>query len=332
MTTSTPVPLEQCLAFLRSIDGTAPDDALERLRALRGELVGFTVELLWEDEPVQGRVDYDLVVRAPGAGTVSLAWAPETTGVPFALRGMQRLKEAELVRVDGRSLWMHEAVALLDPFWGEAPIRQRLLDLCVLRRELEARPYRASPEELQQAVDAFRRARGLDRAEEAAAWLEREGLSLAQLEDQLEAGDLARAALRREKVAAQAEAEFARGPERYDEVEVSAFAAADAEALADEIRAGADLLAVARRGGGRRSVLVDTVRRKDLASDRAVEPGAVIAGRIAGAGPYVVAIGAITPARWDQETRDAVEELLFRRWLDDAVRGAHVEWNWGPAS
>jgi len=323
-------PLEPCLAFLRSLDGVRPDEAIERLRALRADL-GIPIELMWDREPALDRFEYELLLGAPGAGTISLSWAPDAGAVPFAMRGLQRLQELQLVRVDGRSLWMHEAIVLLDPYWGEAAIRRRIVDFCILRRELEGNPYRAEPAELQRAVDEFRRARGLGSAEETAAWLDRAGLSLPELEDRLEA-DLARDRIRREKVGALAEAEFGRSPGAWDEIRVAAFAAGDAEALAGDIRGGAAFFDVARRGSaGRRTILLETFRRRDIDADAPLEKGSVLAACLAGAGPYVVAVEEITRARWDDRTRVAVEEALFRRWLDDAAARSLIEWNWGPA-
>jgi putative peptide maturation system protein len=327
--TSDRVPLEPCLAFLRSLDGVSPDQAIERLRGLRAEL-GIAIELMWEREPALERYEYELVLGAPDASTISLAWAPQAGAMPFAMRGMQRMQEGQLVKVDGRSLWMHEAVVLLDPFWAEAPIRRRIVDYCILRREREARPYRAGVEELQRAVDEFRRTRGLDSAEKTAAWLDSQGLSLADLEDRLEA-ELARDAIRRDKVGARAEAEFARAPDSWDEIRLAAFPAADADELAGAIREGAAFFEVARRCEGRRTILVETFRRRDIAAEPPLETGSVLAARLAGAGPYVVAVEKVMPARWDDRTRGAVEEALFRGWLDDAASRAHIEWNWGPA-
>jgi putative peptide maturation system protein len=327
--TSDRVPLEPCLAFLRSLDGVAPDEAIERLRALRAELA-IPIELIWEREPALDRFEYELVLGAPGSGTISLAWSPEAGAVPFAMRGLQRLQELQLVRVDGRSLWMHEASVLLDAFWGEAAIRRRIIDFCILRRELEAKPYRAATEALQEAMDEFRRARGLDSADETAVWLDIHGLTLPELEDRLEA-DLARDTLRREKVGAQAEAEFTRAPERWDEIRVAAFPAGDAEALARAIREGASFFELAKRGKVRRTILCETFRRRDIDAEAPLENGSVLAARLASAGPYVVAVEEVTRARWDDRTRVAVEEALFRRWLDDAAARALIEWNWGPA-
>jgi putative peptide maturation system protein len=327
--TSARAPLERCLAFLRSLDGVAPDEAIERLRALRAEL-GIPLELLWDREPALGRVEYELVLGAQGAGTISLGWTAEAGAVPFAMRGMQRMQEGQLVRVDGRSLWMHEAVVLLDPFWGEAPIRRRIIEFCILRRELEDRPYRAGAEELQRAMDEFRRARGLDSAEATTAWLDGQGMSLAELEDRLEA-ELARDAIRRDKVGAAAESAFARAPAGWDEIRVAAFAAADAEALARSIRQGAGFFEVARRGEGRRTVLFETIRRRDVEAEGPLETGTVVAARLAGAGPYVVSVEGVSRARWDQPTRVAVEEDLFRNWLAGEESRARIEWNWGPA-
>jgi hypothetical protein len=86
---------------------------------------------------------------------VSLSYCPERA-VPWPLRGVQRQSEGDLVRVNTNVLRVDTAMACLDFIWDEAPIIERLVNLCVIQEELDREPIDLSNAELQQAMDHFR--------------------------------------------------------------------------------------------------------------------------------------------------------------------------------
>jgi putative peptide maturation system protein len=311
-----------------------PADALTGLATLRAAHPEWSWDLVWDEEPAAERFHYELLIGVPSSGTVALGLTPPDA-VPFPLRGLQRWKEMEVARVDGRAVWMHEVTALFDPLWGEADLHRQIVEHCVIRRALEAMPDEVTDDALQAAVDAFRAAHGLDTAAATEAWLAEHGITLAELEAGLE-GQLRLPRLRREVTSGAADV-FSADPARYDEIQLVAFPAADAVALAAEVRAGTGFYAIAERELGRRrdaasasrSVVFATHRRRDLASDEAVVEGSVAAVRIHGAGPYVAWIRAVAPARWSDATAAAIEADLFAAWLAERRRAARVEWNWG---
>ncbi len=314
-------------------ENVSPEDAIERIKVLRAEHPGLDWEIVWAEQVFASRFDYDLLIGHPTLGTVSLGLTPRD-GVPFPLRGVQRWAEMEVVRVNNRSLSMREVAPMLDPYWGEARIYQRIVDYCIVRRELEVHDVPISDDELQRGVDEFRRQRGLDTPEATERWLTEHGLTLDRLEDWVE-HDLRTATLRHRFVGATAEAAFRQDPSAFDELHCAAFFSSDADTWVSEIRRGASFFEVAERAlAGRRdeersarSVLFETVRRADVEASEPLTVG-VFAAQLHGAGPYVTLIRRISPATWE-EARAEIEGRLFATWLASQRQKATIEWNWG---
>jgi putative peptide maturation system protein len=334
--------LSDAAALLSSLVAVVDtDDALARLPSLRAAHPDVQIELLWQRDAVDDQPRYTLLLGQPAIGTISLAITPPSD-IPFPLRGVQRWREAELLRVDGRAFWLHEGMIAMDAIWDDARVLDRIVELCLVRRHLERDPIEISDDELQRAIDEFRARRGLFTAEATEAWLSRHGLALDGLEGFVEQ-ELASQRLRHQVAGADAEAAFQADPARFDELAVVAFPAttrADADRLAAEIRAGAPFFAVAEQhladraeARAARSIVFETVTRDALRPLDAVDliAGAVVVAELHGAGPYVVQVRSVTAAIWTPATRDAVERHLFARWLGERRARAHIEWNWGRA-
>ncbi|MET7426368.1 TIGR04500 family putative peptide maturation system protein [Dactylosporangium sp. NPDC005555] len=289
--------------------------------ALRARHPGSGLRLLWQREAYDGSVHYDLLLREPDAGgTVSLSWCPDDD-LPWPLRGVQRGGEMLLVRVDGVALEVADAVAYLDVLWRSQPLRDRLVDACVVRAAIDGDEL--DDEDLQVAADAFRRARDLLTPEATRAWMERERLSDEQFEDLVTHQALV--ARLRARVTAGAGPGSGSGAARHDRlriVRVERPSAAEAERLA----AAPDLLAAAAAdfaAGTGPAPTLETVTRAELPD--AGEVGSVV-GPIATADRFLVAaVLAVEPA-----TADSVSRALFAEWLAERRAAARVEWNWGP--
>ncbi|MGI5240494.1 TIGR04500 family putative peptide maturation system protein [Dactylosporangium sp. CA-139066] len=286
-----------------------------RVDALRARHPEAGLRLLWQREEYDGSLHYDLLVRQPAtdAGVVSLSWCPDDT-LPWPLRGVQRGGEMLLVRVNGFELDVADAIGFLDLLWQDAALRDRLVDTCLVRLALDADGTELDDAALQEAADAFRRARGLLTLEDTRAWMARERLSDQQFED-LVAHQAGVARLRERVTAGRVDAELAADPGRYEQLRLVRVEAAD-EAAAARLAAAPDLLAAAAAdftaGVGPAPVLM-TVTRADL------EP--VLAGDF-----VVTAVLGVQPA-----TREAVSRRLFADWLAEQRAAARIEWNWGPA-
>lgn len=178
-----PVALSDALSLLTDLhrDGARPDEADVRLRDLRTRHPEIEMDLLSEIEPYDGSVHYDVLLRAPGEGTISIAVSPEPS-LPWPMRGAQRWSEGHLMRVNDHLVRVSQAVALMDFVWEESPVAERLVNAMLVDEELRRNPIELSPEQIRRAMDAFRRRRGVLTAEDTLRWLRERGLSADDLE------------------------------------------------------------------------------------------------------------------------------------------------------
>jgi hypothetical protein len=130
MTTATP--LEDALVgALRILDDLArrhltADDARRDLAAL-GRRHDLRLRLISDEEPFDGSVHYDVLVRGTGQPTVSLSLAAGP-GLPWPLRGMSRSSEFDLVEVDGEKTTVAQAVACLDAVFDDVRLMRTVVD------------------------------------------------------------------------------------------------------------------------------------------------------------------------------------------------------------
>lgn len=337
------LPLTEALTALSRVvsEALAPEQALASMRELRARHPELRVELVWEEDYV-GRPQYELLMGARGDATVCLALVqPEDS--PFALRGSQRWTEAELVSVNGRRVFVHEAMLQLDAIWDETRVLDRLVSHYICGLELERNPVDIDDVALGRAVDEFRAARGLFSVEDTERWLADHGMSLADLENAL-TNQLAERGLRRNLVGDQVEPTFAADPSAWDTVAMVAFPTEDlagARACVAALAGGAAWIDVVERTlgsragapRGARSMSFETLRRREIAvlEGDGLAEGQVVIAELAGRGPYVVAVRSVAPAVLDDDTRDAIERSRFEAWLAQARADAHVHWNWGPS-
>ncbi|MET7396761.1 TIGR04500 family putative peptide maturation system protein, partial [Dactylosporangium sp. NPDC005572] len=203
--------LTEAVTLLHDVQKTEPAEARARVAELRERFPDTKARLLWQREQYDGSLHYDLLLTMRD-GTLSLSWCPDA-GLPWPLRGVQRSGELLLLRVNGVELDVADAIGFLDVLWREAPLRQRLVDACLVKEAVDGEEL--DDAELQAAADAFRRARGLLSPAQTRAWLARERLSDAQFEDLVTHQALV-ARLRERVTAGRVDAELAGGG--HDEV------------------------------------------------------------------------------------------------------------------
>lgn len=310
-----------------------PAEARKHLATLRDEHPDARLRLVWQREEYDGSLHYDLLVRrGDEPGVVSLAWCPDDA-LPWPLRGVQRAGEMVLARVNGFDLEVGEAIGYLDLLWEQAPLRDRLVDACLVREALDEIGVELTEEEVQAAADAFRRARGLLTAADTRAWMARHHLTEAQFEALVV--HQAKVARLRERVTAGA---VAKAPAadldliRYVRVDAADADAAARLAASPDLLIGATVAFVA--GTGPAPVLAAT-RRGDLPEPLRRALADAREGEVVGPVPVdgvlaVVRVLAVEPAAGDAATRDALSRRIFADWLARRRAAASVEWNWGP--
>jgi putative peptide maturation system protein len=333
--------LAELMALSR--EGVRPAEARTRLRPLREKYPETGLELLWQEEAYDASIHYDALLRVPGKGTVSLGFAPDRA-LPWPLRGAHRWSEKQLLRVNQQVLNVDQAIACLDFVWDDRHLIDRLVNVCLVQEALAQDPIELSDEELQQAMDGFRRAHRLYTAEATHAWMARRGMTHEQLEQYV--SDEALVAKLRERVTAgQVESYLAAHRAAFDSARIARIDFADegdARRVAEQIRVGEmDFLVAAGRrmseAGDRpeatAAFAVVTRGQAPVGWEAvfAAVPGELVGPLPAGDGFTVVQVLAGTPAEADERARRTVERLLFQRWLDERRRAATIEWNWGNA-
>ena len=345
MTPTSPSLLDDALDFLTGLaaDDAAPMAARERLDALRARHPAVRLRLVWQREEYDGSLQYDLLIIRADGDVVSLAFCPDRA-LPWSFRGGHRASERLLLRVNGIPMEIDQAIACLDFLWDEAPLADRLVTACLLRQELEEMPVTLGAEELQEAMDAFRRARGLLTAAATGEWMARRGLSHGGLE-QLVAVEAAVAALRRRETAGQIQAYFeahrqSLATARFARLVFPTHGAA--LSVVREIRDGADFFAVAERSFAEGRLAPSTglfcVARRDELAEGIAGPvfaaptGATLGPFATDDGYAVIRIIMVEDAVLDEATAALIERRLFDRWLEPRRRSARVEWFWGSAA
>ncbi|MEZ0075967.1 putative peptide maturation system protein [Planotetraspora sp. GP83] len=297
------------------------------------------MRLVWQREAATGDYHYDLLLPSPG-GTVSLAFAPDRA-IPWPLRGGQRSGEQLVLRVNGTDVLIEQAVSLLDALW-DAGLAIRLVNACLVEEAVAAARADPADEELQRAMDAFRRARGLLTTRATQAWMAERGIGHARLEEVV-AAEAAVASLRARVTAGRAEDYFAEHRDAFDRLRVVRLRygdAAEAGSAAARLRDGEEPIVLATEAmlGGLATCRMEGNHREDLVALHGEQAGDARAGAVLGphrlddGGSAVTCVLAVEPAALDEITRKVVERRLFDSWLRDRRREAHVEWFWGSTA
>jgi putative peptide maturation system protein len=325
------------VSLLREVRGRLPVDTQARVRELAMRFAPLLIDLLPERDRFSGQLDHGLLIR--GATETVYVTCRGVAATPWLLHQVHDFREGDLLHVDGESLSVGEAVAALDELLAYTPLRERLIDTCIINRHLKQREYQISDTELQSEVDRLRRRRGLISAEETERWMRAHGVSHARLEAMAAAAARVRR-LRHELCAAEIEswyhdhrAEltraalirlwFANDGQARRALPRSDFFALANQLLAEDLRSGA------------RVHRLDTqvVARCEVEAAFGAEvferAGGIVGPQTTAEGAFLAYVSAIEPAReLDAETRDLIERRLFAGWLCDQRERACVEWNW----
>jgi putative peptide maturation system protein len=271
---------------------------------------------------------------------MSLSVCPDGE-LPWALRGLQRWRDSELLRVNNVTLAVEQAITQLDVLWNSPGLMQRLIDSCIVEGELQRRDIAVSTADIQSALNGLRRQRGLQTAAALQAWMESSGVSRAALQDI--ATKLARKAKLRESIAATRMKAPADSPlTEFDEIKMAVLevdSEADALYAAEVVRAGQMQLAEVaqevflRASHGHVQITLREEARHALATE--LEGCDLSAGAVhvhAEGDVYrVIHVLAVKVADAGPQTMQRLKARLFEDWLAEQRRAARIEWFWGDA-
>jgi putative peptide maturation system protein len=322
---------------------TPPEEAERELRMIESSHPDVRMRLLWETESYDNSTHYDVLITASNSDTVSLSLSTGQA-LPWPLRGVLRWTEANLVQVNGRMLTFDSAAGLLDVLWNETPLLERLVNACLLREELAREKIAIDNEELQEGVDALRRAHGLFSVPETEQWMQERGLTPAQLDSMVSehiTSKRLRQRLTAEHISAYLEShmgdlDVARGAliEVSDEEAALRLHASLAAGIPGFLSAMHNIFAAGCPGTSCRFI---SPRRHAAISDIEIQlfaaaPGEVV-GPIRSGSVYILGcLFAILPAYEGPEARAAAEQILFDEWLKQRRREAAITWHWGRVS
>jgi putative peptide maturation system protein len=305
----------------------ARDEAAARaaVAALQARHPSHRLHLLVDEEAYDGSVHCALLIRQAGGPTLSLSVAGGA-GLPWALRGVAKASEYDLLAVDGVRVPVAEALASVDALFDHPDLLRSLVDACLIGQALDAEPVELSPALVQETADAFRRARGLHSAADTRAWLSERSLAPERFAELI--ADLARTrALRRRVAGGRVAAWFSAHRDELARVSAAWAAGEDGAALAADPLA--TILRAHRQG---RPAGVGEWRAGELPCGLHALAAAAVGDpqrvELAG-GPGAAVVLDRRPAVLDDANRELVERRLFELWLAERRRGAHVEWFWG---
>jgi putative peptide maturation system protein len=275
------------------------DTPARGLEAFRAAYPRARTRLVAQREEFDGSLHHALLIKDGDGATISLSRCADRA-LPWPLRGVHRAGEHLLLRVNGIETPVARAIACLDFIWEESALADRLV-----REELEETREPLGDAALQEAMDAFRRARGLLTGEATRAWMDRHRISHHELEE-LVALEAAVAALRSRVAAGQVADWFAEHGGKLDVARVARAefvaepAVPDATEFLDAVeRAFAD-------GSARPGEVFATLRRGDLDGETAERIFAAPPGTMAGPfatehGHLLVKVLAVEPGRARRE-------------------------------
>jgi putative peptide maturation system protein len=343
------------LAYLDALASQQPGAAAAqaRLPQLRARHPQAQIELVWDEQSFDGSLHFDALVRAEPGKTVSLSVCPDRA-LPWPLRGLQKWKESDLLRVNGTTLGVADAIGQLDVLWRSGPGMQRLVDSCLIDEALEQHAIEVGEAEVQLAADAMRRARGLHSRAATEAWMRDTGATWQTL--QALATGLARLAELRERVVGPlVEDHLADHRSDYDRVHLATVKTPSqplADRIAQQVRSDrVALLQAAQRAFAddpdspletalqrqRRCRLDADVAAALQAAELTAAPRGVDAGPsligplIAGSDALLVQVLSVEAAEAGEGMRRAALLRLFDDWLAQRRQTARVEWYWGRA-
>lgn len=337
------VSLDEALEYVWALsrEQVRPEDALRRLRGLRAVYAECGVELLWEEDAYSKTMHYDVLLHVQGEGSVSLGVCPQGE-TPWPLRGVQRHRERDLLRVNRETVDVMSALAVIDIMRDKAQVMAHLVNQCLIREAVRERALEVSDAQVEAVVDGFRRRRGLYGIEQTHEWLTQRGMTPEDLY-RLLAGEAAKIKLRDEIAQGRIEEYFASHERAFDTARCARLTVRDEEdarRLYGKLSAGdLNFFEAAQRQfledvqPGSSESLFLVVRREQMPpaySDGIfrAEPGELLGPFQNGDKYDIVRVIQISRAKLDQDTREAVKDRLFQEWLERERQNATIEWFW----
>ncbi len=290
-------------------------------------------DLLVDQPPGSETVEYDILLSGLKGGTVAVTWQPDE-GLPWTVQYSDHWAANFVLSVNELHVSIQSALIYLDAVLNQKPLlREHLINKLLIQEILSESPPAVSKREIEKAVDDFRIGRGLSSAADTRVWLEKMSLTMDALRDlvahNVRAGKLKKS-VNKNRVMPYFEAH--RGDfDRFTFFRVWAPSRAIAVALGKAGRRS-DLWTAIHKNSSSLPPLkgeLETVFARELPSPFAgASANAIIGPERAPQGYWVGELLKRKAARFDDRTRNSIEDLLFEEWLAERRKRATVRWHW----
>jgi putative peptide maturation system protein len=329
--------------YLQSIvaQKVQPDAARSQLHLLRERHPDLSVDLLFQEEPYDRTIHYDLLLHEVGLGSLSLSFCPERT-LPWPLRGAHSSREQDLVRVNDVLLTVGDAIAQMDFIWNEHAIATQLIDKGLIFQELQENPVDLTEVELQTAMNNFRIMHQLFTVEATQQWMKNRGLTHERFESLVE--DYASVAKLRNRVASgRVKAYFQQHQSAFDSAQVVYVIVSNGqsaqnmfesmthqqvsfyEALENQLTSNPQH--IIEQSLLQRSYYQDWPLPKDKIFAASI--GEVLEPLKIDTGFALIKVINRISATLTPDIEMTIQHLLFQEWLGEKRQAASVEWYWG---
>lgn len=326
------VPLLRALPRERS----AVPEARRRFADFLASHPGVTGDLAVDLRPGAALAAYDVLLDDPDHGTVGVTYAVDA-GSPWMVDYSEHWAANYVLSVGDAHLTVQDALRQLQVTAQEHDgLVGEMLDAAVTIRALNGVAPPSEPD-VQQAADAFRSALGLQSARATQEWLASMGWSEHEFES-LIAGGVQTRTLRDQVTRADVEPFFEAHRASFDFVRFFQVDMASHERARDLVESArsvglpAALAELLRSDASRMPAMRAAVhegRAFDLpAPARDAQPGIVTEPLRIGEQTRVLEVLDRRRSELDSATREAVQHVLFRRWLDERRSSATVRWHW----
>jgi putative peptide maturation system protein len=154
----------------------AVEQAREQVTTWSAGHPALDAELVVDEPPGNLHVGYDLLLAHPEGGTVAISTQTED-GVPWAVDHATHWAAGQVVSVDSVGLSIPAALYALRAMGArDRTVHEQLADYRILLSEIADDREPVTDAELQEAMDDFRRRRGLFTRERTLTWLDEIGL------------------------------------------------------------------------------------------------------------------------------------------------------------
>lgn len=307
--------------------------AREQFASLRTSHPDLMPQLVAHPVPASSTVDYDVLLTRAGAGTLSLTWRADD-GVPWAPEHADHWAANFVLSVDAFSVSIQSALLYLNGVVAQRPrVMERLVNRALFDIAIAGEDIEVSDQDVEEAVEEFRRTQELHTGAATQQWLDERQLSMAALREMVRDSAVARK-FKDGLTHGSIEPYFSAHRAEFDRVRVLSvenLPASSAQQFANAWRATQACPALVNPAVADCTARLDTWRAMDLGPEFAAAAVGEVVGPVEGELEGESSVGQVLAreaAVLDADTRARIHELLLDAWVTERRAAANIQWHW----